>query len=350
MNAKVLDYLQLRVLSFYHEALMLRNGQMPVPRMCILYPTYACNHRCIGCDYSDLNRDRKSLTPAELEHVIDEVLGLGVSSVEFCGGGEPTLHPALNRAIDRLVENRVAFGLLTNGTNLTDELNERLVSHASYCRVSVEAASREVFERYKRPAGGRTGFDAVLRGIERLVTARRARLGRSALQISYKYSVDLNNYEDVSKAVGLAEALGADSIQFKCIRNVPSEIKDEKLIASLRDGLAEAQRLHPRLSVIEHLEKSYLRKCRCWLSPLQLTIDAYGDVFICCYYRHRREKHRLGNVLERALADIWYSQEHWEKIQQIGLEECNRYDCRFHFYNELMHELVTEDGGQLSFI
>jgi MoaA/NifB/PqqE/SkfB family radical SAM enzyme len=350
MSSSVFDFLHLRVLSFYHEALMLKEGRMPAPRMAILYPTYVCNHRCVGCDYSELNQRRKSLSPDELDKVVDELLALGIRSVEFCGGGEPTLHPTLARAIDRLVGHGVAFGLLTNGTNLTDELIERLVLHGSYCRVSVEAASRNVFDRYKRPINDRTGFDAVIDGITRLVAARNGSSVRRALRISYKYSVDTNNWQDAVPAVALADALGVDSVQFKCIRNVPSEIRDEALIARLQRELAEARRLHPRLPVLENLGKSSLTRCRCWLSPLQLTVDPYGDVYICCYYRHRRQKHCLGNLLERPLADIWYAKEHWDRIGGIDIEECNLYDCRFHAYNELMQQFVVEDEGQFAFI
>jgi MoaA/NifB/PqqE/SkfB family radical SAM enzyme len=90
MSSSVFDFLHLRVLSFYHEALMLKEGRMPAPRMAILYPTYVCNHRCVGCDYSELNQRRKSLSPDELDKVVDELLALGIRSVEFCGGGEPT--------------------------------------------------------------------------------------------------------------------------------------------------------------------------------------------------------------------------------------------------------------------
>jgi radical SAM protein with 4Fe4S-binding SPASM domain len=190
----------------------------------------------------------------------------------------------------------------------------------------------------------------VIGGIARLVAARDGSGARRTLRISYKYSVDMNNYEDVVPAVALADSLRVDSIQFKCIRNVPSEIRDDALIARLQRELAGTRPLHPRLPVLENLGRSSLTTCRCWLSPLQLTVDPYGDVFICCYYRHRRDRHRLGNLFERRLQDIWYSQEHWEKIRQIEVEECNRYDCRFHAYNELMHEFVVEDEGQFAFI
>lgn len=348
MRTTALDYLRLRILTFYREALMLRDGCMPVPRMCILYPTYACNHRCIGCDYAELRSQPRSLSSGEMDHVLDELLELGVQSIEFCGGGEPTLLPSLPRVLDRLAERGTAIGLLTNGTNLTDALVARLVRTGSYCRVSVEAASRQVFDAYKRPCNRASGFDAVMAGIAKLVHARNR--AKSRLRISYKYSVDVNNAGDSAAAVALAASLGVDSLQYKCVRNVPSEIRDERLLARVRTEIARAREAHPKLDVVENLGRSCLRRCKCWLSPLQLTIDPFGDVYICCYYRHRREKHCLGNLFQRRLRDIWYSAEHWRKLDDIDLEDCNRYDCRFHAYNELLHELVIEDGGQFAFI
>lgn len=350
MKHNALDYLQLRVLSFYQEALMLKEGRMPAPRMCILYPTYACNHRCAGCDYREINRAGRSLTSDEFDHVIRELLALGIKSIEFCGGGEPTLHPHLTKAMDKFAENRIDFGLLTNGTNLTNEIKTRLVDGGSYCRVSVEAGSRNVFDSYKKPQGRKAGFVVVMKNIEDLVAMREARRADSKLQISYKYSLDMNNYEDALPAVELARKLKVDSIQFKCIRNVPSEIKDPVIIRKLREQLHAARTDYPGFRIVDNLEKSFLNDCRCWLSALQLTVDPYGDVYICCYYRHRMERHKLGNLFARSLRDIWYSEEHWHKISQIETADCNKYDCRFHYYNELMQALVIEDAGQLSFI
>lgn len=350
MKINVLDYLRLRVLSYYQEALLLKQGEMPAPRMCILYPTYCCNHRCVGCDYAELNNGGRSLSREEFDRVLDELLSIGIRSVEFCGGGEPTLHAYLPKAIDRLVANGIAFGLLTNGTNLTDEIMEKLAEHGSYCRISMEASSREMFDRYKNPRNGKAGFAVVKGNIEGIVAVRNALLPGSRLQISLKYSVDMNNRGDAVKAVELARSLGVDSVQFKCIRNVPSEITDEGIIQELKDGLEEEKLKYPAFRVLVNLEKSRLEKCRCWLSPLQLTVDPFGDVYICCYYRHRMESHRLGNIIRQDLRSVWYSREHWLKISEIDPKECNQYDCRFHYYNELMHELVIQDNGQLCFI
>jgi MoaA/NifB/PqqE/SkfB family radical SAM enzyme len=350
MKGNVLDYLKLRILSFYNEALMLKDGKMPPPRMCILYPTYSCNCNCIGCDYAETNKNPKSFSDKEFDRTIDQIISIGIKSVEFCGGGEATLHRSLPKAVDKLTANKIAFGFLTNGTNLTDELMEKLVTHGSYCRISVEAGSKEVFDKYKRPKTKNAGFENVIKNIKKLVALRNAHIADSKLQISYKYSIDKNNYEDVFNAIDLANKLKVDSIQFKCVRNVPSEITDNKTINRLIKGFDKMKLKYPDFSIMDNIGKSELTKCRCWLSVFQLTIDPYGDVYICCYYRHRMEKHKLGNVLKQDLNNIWYSQEHWHKISQIDTSDCNKYDCRFHYYNELMNDLVIKDTGQLRFI
>lgn len=349
-DTNVLDWLQLRVLSCYSEALMLKEGKMPPPRMAIVYPTYVCNHRCWGCDYTEENKSKRSYSEQEFLSVIQQLHDIGVKSVEFCGGGEPTLNPHLTKALDLMVVLGLSFGFLTNGTNLTDELIERLVKHGSYCRISLESGSEETFNITKRPINKAASFSRVVENIKNLVRLRNERRAVTKLQISIKYSIDQMNYQDVVKAVELAERLHVDSIQFKMIRNMPTEIKEENIINNLMKTLEEVAIYKNSLRVLYDLRKSRL-ETKCWLSPLQVTIDPYGDVYICCYYRHRpHKKHCLGNMFSKSLRDIWYSDEHWEKINNIDTEECNRYDCRFHYYNKLMWDLVMEDIGQLHFV
>ena len=59
----------------------------------------------------------------------------------------------------------------------------------------------------------------------------------------------------------------------------------------------------------------------------------------------------IGNVMPYQVAQLLGGlASHWEKIDRIEVKDCNRYDCRFHHYNDLLHELVIEDTGQLCFI
>lgn len=341
------DYLKLRILSCYQEAKLLKQDSMPPPRMAILYPTYLCNHRCIGCDYTELNRTKHSLSETEFRSVIDQLIKIGITGIEFCGGGEPTLHLSLPKMLDRLVKAGVSFGLLTNGSNLTRALMEKLVNHGSYCRVSLESASEKMFNTYKRPTTRQAGFKAVEANLRNLIKLRNRQ--KSKLQISIKYAIDANNYKDAGNAAAFAAKIGADSLQFKLIRNMPSELKNKNIVERLTARIEKLRPKYPALTILAGLKKTSL-KAKCWLSPLQLTIDPFGDVYICCYYRHRADRHRLGNMLKTPLKNIWYSEDHLKKIKGIEKEDCNKYDCRFHGYNELMNKLVVADIGQLNFI
>ena len=84
--------------------------------------------------------------------------------------------------------------------------------------------------------------------------------------------------------------------------------------------------------------------------PVQIMIDALGDVYVCCYYRHRKKTHAFGNVLKTPLKKIWYSRAHLKAIQSIKIKECNVLDCRFAVYNDLMHEMMIKDRAQFDFI
>jgi len=345
----VLDYLQLRILSCYNEALLLKQGKMPKPRMAIVYPTYLCNHNCLGCDYTRLNQSKHSFSQRQFIKVIDQLIDIGVQGIEFCGGGEPTLHPDLAEVVDKLIKHNISFGFLTNGTNLNRKLQKQLVESGSYCRVSLESATEKTFNLYKRPVNEKGSFKNVVKNIKSLVSLRNNNLAKTKLQISIKYTVDSNNHSDVVKAVVLAEKLKVDSVQFKLARNVPSELKDKDILKQLKKDIADLRHSYPDLRIMANFEKSHL-KGKCWLAPLQLVVDPYGDVYICCYYHHRIKDHCLGNMLKKDLITIWNSEKAKRKLTQININDCNKYDCRFHYYNDLMRKVVIEDIGQLNFI
>jgi radical SAM protein with 4Fe4S-binding SPASM domain len=188
------------------------------------------------------------------------------------------------------------------------------------------------------------GLAEVLANVTMLIR-HRDRL-RSPCQISLKYAVGKHNKDDLERAVRHARRLGVDSIQFKSIRNMPSELTiGEKHVLNRR--LEALRYAYPSVRILGNL-LPYHSRVPCWLSPLHVTIDAVGDVFVCCYYRHRRDRHKYGNVFERSLRELWYSPEHFAKLAAIRMKECERYDCRFMKYADTMDDAL--DHGQLDFL
>ena len=90
--------------------------------------------------------------------------------------------------------------------------------------------------------------------------------------------------------------------------------------------------------------------CRCWLTPLQTMIDAKGDVFLCCYYLHRRARHRIGNINKQTFREIWEGPRHKRAINAIRPSECNLFDCRFINYMKIIEPLLNDSLHQTDFI
>ncbi len=95
---EVFDTLQSRILTHWPEAQSILERKMPAPRTAIVYPTYVCNQDCLWCEYNAENTNKnldRVMSRDRLFALIEDLRSLGVRGVEFCGGGEPTLHPNL---------------------------------------------------------------------------------------------------------------------------------------------------------------------------------------------------------------------------------------------------------------
>jgi GTP 3',8-cyclase len=341
----IFDLSSSRILTLYDRAREARMGRIPNPRMAIVYPNYGCNYRCIGCEYEAANREKPaSMPPARLMRLLEELRTMGVDSVEFCGGGEPSIYPKLEEAILHGRKLGLAFGLLTNGSGIHGSLAETVARELSYMRVSLDAATAKTYANIRRPIG--TDFDEILANI-RALGARRDTLG-SPLLISIKFLVSKNNLREIPAAFELAETLGVDSLQFKALRQSKftlSPLEQESAAAQIRT----LREMHPNLKVVGGVEK-VLATCQCWLTPLQTTIDARGDVLLCCYYLHRRERHRIGNISRKPFREVWGSQKHIRAIEGIRPPECNLFDCRFVNYMRVLDPVVSDPGRQSDFI
>lgn len=346
-NGRTFKFLENRILTHYPAAKMILDGNMPAPRTAIVYPTYICNQNCLWCEYAADNAEHQTMMPPDkLRGLVDDLRELGVRGVEFCGGGEPTLHPLMPELIRDMKAKGVSSGLLTNGTRLKGALAEAVVDCSSYVRVGFDSADEATFEKVKRPRVADAGFNSVCDNVRNLLRLRKERGGR--VLISMKVILSADNQGEIENCVRLAIDLGVDSIQFKAARLCSTEL-DSGSAESVTDELARVRAKYPAMQVIGGVTKINMAR-QCWLTPIQIMIDALGNAFLCCYYRHRKSTHCFGNVFEQSLHDVWYGDRHWEAIRSIKPEECNLLDCRFVQYNRIMTELMLEHDAQFEFI
>lgn len=339
----VWDIFPHRILSHYREAQAIARGKFPPPRMVILHLNYLCNHHCVGCDFRAENAALHYNPPArDLQRLADAVIATGAEAVELSGGGEPLLVPGIRQLIMKFRRAGLQVGLLTNGSKLSGAIRDTVVRHCRYVRVSLEAGSPAVFRRVKQVDDPRE-FARIIANI-RAAVALKKKLS-SALNINVKYTIGTLNRHDLARAAQLAARLKVDSLQVRPYENCAITIKDTRAIQ--REVAALRRRYAGRLAIFGNLAFSRPR-ARCRFNPLFVTVDSFGEVFLCPYYRHRRQRHSIGNLLQQDWKKIWGGRRHRSARAHVRPAECAVYACRFHRYNALLASLLA--NGELSFI
>jgi sulfatase maturation enzyme AslB (radical SAM superfamily) len=294
--------------------------------------------------------DHKLLTLAA------EMAEAGVKAVILIGGGEPLLHPAVGRVMEILAQRDVAIGLTTNGTQIHRYL-EQIADCVLWTRVSVDAASPEIYNLFRPRRGGtRDAFSAVIANIQALADAKQGILGYSFLLMARRDAATSrilhHNFGDVANAARLARDLGCDYIEFKPEYDLGHHLvaQPEELRVSLRGELSEAVALQtdsfhviapPHLSRVllgEPLDqpKSY-RSCP--TTELRTLLTPSG-AYLCPYHRGNPSA-RYGDPAELGFRALWDSPERRRASRRIDPSNDCGFNCIRHESNEWL--LVDDD-------
>lgn len=331
------------VIHRWDDIINLKAGRKVLPHFVDFHTSNICNQNCKGCAYSG-GLDGTWMDEESHFYAVLKFIQNGVDAFDFAGGGEPTLIPYLPRLFRTISENDAHFALITNGTNLTDELIDAIVHGATYCRISLEASSEKQYQAYKNSGAWSTVMD----GIMRLCSARR-RIG-AKLEISLKFSVgkSLRGEDHYRNMFVLAESLGVDRISMKCLRHEPEELS----FSDRYQEWATFMKMSPRTtkykivsSLIPNREQDIPQ---CWLNPLHTVMDHLGNLYICCYYYFRENDFLIGNILSQNFEDIWFSDLHRKKIQNINRMSCYKVDCKFFAHHKAVDEMMQR--GQVYFL
>jgi radical SAM protein with 4Fe4S-binding SPASM domain len=348
----------MKILSCYKEVQQILAGKMPVPRTMELHVSNVCNHACIGCHSRHQHRGEPQFLDFEkVKEIVSELAELGVEGVEISGGGEPLMYPQIIPAIAYMRSQGLRVGIFSNGTLLNRELSEFLVQNLLFLRIAFDVSSKETYKEIH----GRDMFDCLHENLQTIVQVRaellersnRGRLGdRGHLGVATlgaKCLVSQKNWRELPEAAAMAREIGLDYLQFKCLRNSRFTLEGEELEAARREAERARQEATDDFRVFGSLEKTTVIG-RCFLNPIHPVIDAAGDMYLCAFYHHREQEHRIGNVYEKSFPEIWYSERHFEAFRSSNPEKCAVFDCPFHEAAILAKAWIVENQKHLEFI
>lgn len=334
-----------KILAHTQKIEQIKAGLMPAPIMAAVSFNYTCNQKCKSCAFLGWNNDGYTTKKEVAFKIIDDLMNYGVEGFDICGGGEPTLLPYLEDLIHYILDRGGNYGLITNGMSMSPSLIHLVAQTATYVRVSLETGDPVLYQEYKGVS--REVFDKVIENIQALMSAK-----VSETEISLKYDVDKNlkGFAHINNSFLLARRLNVDTAIFKGMTGGTESAESEKRSASEQLDLL-ARQFPSKVTVVNSILYEKVVP-QCWLNPLHTVVDAFGDVYLCCYYyrpdAHTKDTHCIGNMIERPFADIWESDEHRKKINAINSKNCAKFDCKFFGHHKIVREVLTR--GKVSII
>ncbi len=301
------------------------------PRSVDLDITKRCNLRCRYCYHfsgpGDVDQD---LPKAEWLRFFKELNRCAVMTVTLAGG-EPFFREDLKELIASIVDNRMRFSILSNGTLITDEMAVFLSStgRCDGVQVSIDGSKPETHDACR----GKGNFNRAIAGIRCLL--------KHHLPVQVRVTIHRHNVSDLEaiarlllEEIGLSGfSTNAASYMGLCRQSVEQiglsaedrtlametllrlNSKYDNRISAQAGPLAEAARWTEMELARQKGEKSIplggcLTACGCVMDKIAVRAD--GTVVPCTMLSHME----MGQINKDDLKDIWQNHPEMKKIRQ----------------------------------
>lgn len=292
--------------------------------------THKCNLRCKHCYQEEYGKD---LAFENLYHIFCQIKSF-VREHNYKGhinftGGEPFVSPHLWRLFDLCEGEQITFGILTNGTLLTEEIARKLATYKglSFVQISIDG-SREKHDSIR----GTGNFDKAFRAIKLL--------RKTGISSMVSFTLSKENNDELRKVIRICERAKVD--RFWTDRLIPMGSNELDILSteeyrSCLDILSYEIRRSKRLPWIKttiHNNRAlqFLCDCgkrtssvyECSAGKQLLTILADGTLLPC-----RRLPIEIGNLLMENMSTLMAESEVIAKLRQNEEpQECQ--NCLFH--------------------
>ena len=359
-------YSAFKILHHYEKIKELKNGVHPVPISIRMVLSDLCNQNCHFCTFRMENSitnklfsglDKKgniTYNPARFLdrekclEIINDASEMGVKSVEFTGGGEPTVHPDHVEIFQSVIENNMDLGLITNGV-ISRPGFEEIMMKSSWIRFSLDAGEKESYSAVRQVP--KSTFNSVLNNIESLVKKRDNE--KSNITIGVSFIVTDQNYLEVYKGAKIASDLGVDYFRVGYYRTDDGFTagdfkKTEELIQRSisdfsRKGFSVLNRYSESSKNIDGRPDYKL----CAYQHVNTWIAADYNVYRCCVTSY--DKHGLvGSIRDQSFKELWMSEEKKKKLDKFDARSCVQ--CIYNEKNKILNYALAENPDHKNFI
>ena len=307
---------------------------------------------------------RRMLETKKVMEIIDDCAEMGVSAIQFTGGGEPTIHPDFIPIVAYAQGKGIDTALVTNGNMLHDEEHRKLVLNMAWVRISVDAGT---VGRYREDRGvGATAWHRMCEAVKQLSDDREERRNANpewqGPVIGIGFVVNPQNYLEIYQAVGMYSEWGVDNVRLGLMFNPDdmtpfNEIRGE--IATQSNSAVRDFHVDGKFAVInrtaekmEDLENQNPEYEFCGFQNFTTYIGGDLNVYRCCVYAYHQHG-LVGSLKDIGLKEFWESQAKKDDFDGFKATSCER--CQFNDINRAINagmdnpSLIPLEGAEAPF-
>jgi len=325
----------------------------PTPKGVTIAITGKCNLSCQYCFYADEMHSLTDLKTEEWLRFFDQLGQLNLMNVTLTGG-EAFTRPDLFELIDGIINNRMRYSLLSNGTLIDEKVIENLLNtrrrrRLDSIQISIDGSCADIHNQ-SRP----NSFEAAVHGLKLLKEADFPVISRVTIN-KYNHQ-DLDNIasfllekmninsistnEAVPMGVGCHQAntTALSAIQQKTTmerfkeleQRYPGRIQTQAGPQAKRKMYAQMVEARKTGKKANDWLMGYLSACGCVYSQIDILHD--GTIVPC----HMLAAIKLGNILTDDLKSIWQTHatlatmRRRRNVPMSEVEGCR--DCEWNLY------------------
>lgn len=299
--------------------------------------TNRCNNKCPGC--CGVNGNGAELSQHQVDLVVKSISDMNGKGVIMSGGGEPLISPYFVYAVNEFKKRGIKLGLNSNGLALTENLARLIAENFEYFRISLDAASPELYLKTHGMSEG--AFKKTVENIRMFSRIKKELY--SAISFGVGFLTSKDTATEMEDFVQLVKDMGADFAQFRPFTGDFYDITDEYLRIKEKyetDGFAVRASLQKYKEMKTKGERNY-DKCRGMFFSTVITADA--KVFSCLHHR-QENRHFLGQITDTvSLSEIFRSARMREVYESIDCSQCPTM-CRNDVFNRALSVLELDVG------
>lgn len=327
------------------------------PLIIELDTTEACDLACPGCVSEEIMEAGRKFSSERLLELGKEFKEIGVKGVVLIGGGEPLAHPAIGELMNYFGNNDISIGITTNGTFIRRYL-DIIAKYASWTRVSIDAATNEMFLKLRPTKGGGSKFDLIIDNMRELAKIKKGKLGFSFLIRTEVEGKDVvSNIHEIYDAAVLAKEIGCDyfevkpSYQYKnnavhsLVKHDIKRMEEARIqIDRLEDLVDEKFSIIKAITLDASLDGAQIDQPKeykmCPASELRTLVTPSG-VYVCPYWRGK-EQFKIGNAVNTSIENLWKSNERKKIRNWLDASNHCPFHCLRHESNLEVYKIINE--------